>query len=224
MIELNMPINEIRYFDCGSWEFPQMQKHIDKVEKFIKIPINRMKYKYTLDYLFSEKKTKNGYIGYGFPTMVYRWCTGKKRDTLNKGIKNNIFYIGYTIDELSRLNNLSMLKRTNKKFPLIDWGWSEKDCLDYCYSQGFNWDGLYNYFKRVSCWCCPFQSLNGLRNLRKYFPELWKRLLEMQKLRISQKYDNYKTSDMSISFRMDGTTAFDLDKRFELEEKQEELF
>ena len=216
MIELDMQIDEIRYFDCGSWEFPQMIEHINKVEEYIKRPITRMKYKYDFGYLFSrktrEKGTRSGKCGYGFPTMVYRWCTGKKTNVLAKGVdrKNTTLYIGYAVDELSRTRPLSA-RKIPQKFPLIEWGWSEKECLEYCYSKGFNWNGLYKHFHRVSCWCCPFQGLKELRNLRKHFPVLWKRLLDMQ-----EKSWN--------SFRMDGKTVLDLDKRFEMEDKQMKLF
>ncbi|GAH74603.1 unnamed protein product [marine sediment metagenome] len=41
MLELGIPIHEIRYFDSGSWEYPQMREHVDKVEKYIGRPITR---------------------------------------------------------------------------------------------------------------------------------------------------------------------------------------
>ena len=215
MIELGIPIDEVRYFDCGSWEFPQMVEHIRKVERIIPIPITRMRYKYNLDYLFSEKITRKGNTGYGFPTMVYRWCTGKKRDTLVKGMERHktVQYIGYTIDELQRMGRSTVRsdrRGIQNRFPLIEWGWSEKDCLEYCYSKGFDWGGLYNYFDRVSCWCCPFQGIRELRNLRKFFPGLWARLLDMQ-------------TESWNAFKMDGTTVFDFDKRFAEEDRQMEL-
>ena len=37
---------------------------------------------------------------------------------------------------------------------------------EYCYDHGFDWDGLYEIFRRVSCWCCPLQSLSELRKRR----------------------------------------------------------
>jgi len=86
MIEMGMDIDEVRYFDCGTWEFPQIHDHIEKVEKYINMPVTRMRHRYSFDYLFAKKKTNKGFIGYGFPSMIYRWCTGKKMDTLRKGI------------------------------------------------------------------------------------------------------------------------------------------
>ncbi len=224
MVELRMPIDEIRYFDCGIWEFPQMFRHIEKVKRFIGFPIRYLTPAHSFDYLFSQKRTKKGFLGYGFPSLNYRWCTGRKRDALNRGCgRDSIKYIGYSIDELKR-TQIALRRDKRCKFPLIEWGWSEKDCLNYCYEKGFDWEGLYKHFRRVSCWCCPFQGINELRNLRKYFPNLWKRLLEMQQERLlkrgpQQGYNN----TFSFTFRMDGTTVFDLEERFKMEEKQLEL-
>lgn len=58
---------------------------------------------------------------------------------------------------------------------------TEADCLAYCKERGFDWDGLYDIFHRVSCWCCPLQSLEELRKLRKHFPELWEQLRDWDK-------------------------------------------
>lgn len=58
----------------------------------------------------------------------------------------------------------------------------EADCLKYCYEAGFDWGGLYEIFHRVSCWCCPLQSLDELRKLRTHFPDLWAKLLDMEQL------------------------------------------
>lgn len=52
--------------------------------------------------------------------------------------------------------------------------------LKYCYEAGFDWGGLYEIFHRVSCWCCPLQSLDELRKLRTHFPDLWAKLLDME--------------------------------------------
>ena len=55
---------------------------------------------------------------------------------------------------------------------------TEVDCLQYCYDHGFDWGGLYEYFNRVSCWCCPLKSLAELRQLYHHFPDLWEQLRE----------------------------------------------
>lgn len=47
-----------------------------------------------------------------------------------------------------------------------------------CMAKGLDFGGVYELFDRVSCWCCPLQGLAELRNLRKFFPDLWKLLME----------------------------------------------
>jgi len=212
MIELDMPIDEVRYFDAGSWEFPQVHRHIDKLEKHIGLPIKRMKHRYSFDYGFSKhvktRGPRKGEKGYGFPSMRCRWCTRWKLDTLNKGFnrKEDLWYIGYSTDDISRVK-----KRDEARYPLLYWGWSSKDCLDYCYSKRFDWEGLYTYFRRVSCWCCPLQGIQEFRNLKTYFPELWNRLIEMQEMR------------SEWSFLMNGRSVHDLDRRFEKERQRRSL-
>ena len=79
-------------------------------------------------------------------------------------------YIGIAADEPNRVRD--------KRYPLVEWGMTEADCLTYCKERGFEWGGLYDIFTRVSCWCCPLQSYDELRRLRTHFPDLWKQLME----------------------------------------------
>ena len=53
---------------------------------------------------------------------------------------------------------------------------TEADCLAYCKERGYDWGGLYDKMRRVSCWCCPLQSLAELRVLYQDFPDLWEQL------------------------------------------------
>jgi len=182
MIENGMPIDEIIYCDTGK-EFPEMYEHIKKVEQYIKRPITKLKSAKTFDYLmFEHIKTKGknkGQKGYSWPGPKMRWCTSKlKTDVIDKYLKKykdeEVFqYIGIAADEIAR--------KKDKRYPLIDFNMTEKECLEYCYSKGFDWGGLYNKFNRLSCWCCPLQSLNELRILRKEYPKLWEELKRMDK-------------------------------------------
>lgn len=69
----------------------------------------------------------------------------------------------------------------NLRFPLAEWGWTEKDCLKYCYDKGYDWDGLYEIFDRTSCWICPLAKTDNLKKLWKHFPDLWEKLEEYDK-------------------------------------------
>ena len=36
---------------------------------------------------------------------------------------------------------------------------------------------MYDHFHRVSCFCCPLQSIAELRSLREHHPDLWCQML-----------------------------------------------
>lgn len=108
-----------------------------------------------------------------------------------------IEYVGIAADEPKRIKD--------KTYPLAEWGMTEKDCLAYCYEQGFDWGGLYEIFHRVSCWCCPLQSLDELRKLHRYFPDLWRQL---------ETWD-----DATWRTFIKGYSARDLAARFDFEEQ-----
>lgn len=159
MLELNMPVDEIIFCDTGV-EFPQMYEHLDKVEQYIGRAITRLKAEHDYEYMLLEHKytprVKDGIAkkhdtGYSWAGPRNRWCTAYfKRDMIKRHLKNTanvIQYIGIAADEPKRIKD--------KCYPLAEWGWTEADCLKYCYDHGFDWGGLYELFPRVSCWCCP---------------------------------------------------------------------
>ena len=45
------------------------------------------------------------------------------------------------------LDKLAVLDR----HPLVEYGITEAQCLDYCLSKGYDFGGRYNHFARVSC-------------------------------------------------------------------------
>lgn len=211
MLELNMRVDEILFCDTGV-EFPQMYEHIDKVEKYIGREITRLKAAHDFEYYLlhyepRRKKAEQGKIGLGFSGPTVRWCTSYlKKDVIKshfKGRNNIIQYVGIAADEAKRA------KAADKKYPLIEWDWTEADALQYCYEKGFDWGGLYKIFNRVSCWCCPFMRIDGCRQLRKHFPELWQKLLEWQ----HQTWNKYKPT----------WTVDELDARFAREEEWEKM-
>lgn len=197
MLEKKIPVDHIVFFDTG-WEFPGLIKHLDKLEKYIDREIVRLKYKTSFD---------EGFKKYGFASFNYRWCTGRKIDTIKKFSnkhKPNTQWIGFGYDENKRIK-----KTIGYCYPLVDWKVTEEDALKYCYDKGFDWDGLYKKFRRVSCWCCPLQPLKELKALWLYFPEYWLRLIDMQK-------------QCKWQFRKDHTLE-ELDERFRKEESHYQL-
>ena len=52
-----------------------------------------------------------------------------------------------------------------ERYPLMDWGITEKEALRICYDRGYDFGGLYQIYRRCSCWCCPLQGIGELRKL-----------------------------------------------------------
>lgn len=219
MLEEGMQVDIILYCDTGL-EFPEIEEHIDKVEEYIGRPITRIKA--DKDYMYwatqyprkikSEKilGLKPGDIvnGKGYPTLIARWCTQKLKTYVIRDYLKDLHqsfdiveYVGIAADESQR--------ERDKNYPLIAWGMTEADALKYCYDRGFTWGGLYEIWDRVSCWCCPLQSLEDLRKLKTYRPELWDQLSKMDKS-ISE------TSQPNFKFTISLT---DIERRFEVEDE-----
>ena len=123
----------ILFCDTGL-EFPQMYEHLDRLEAYIGRPIIRLKAAHDFEYYFYEytPKRKNPalsqYRGMSWPGPRSRWCTGiLKTRVINaylKKLKEDytiVEYVGIAADETRRIKD--------KKYPLVEWEMTEKDCL-----------------------------------------------------------------------------------------------
>ena len=208
MLERDMPVDEILFCDTGM-EFPELYRHLEAVEVYTGRKITRLKAPHSFEYyLYEISKTGKhaDQLGYGWPRMFNRWCTGrlKERVATNylRGIGNYILYIGIAADEPQRHKNVPEYIR----HPLYDWGINEAMALEYCRSKGFDFGGLYDKFKRLGCWCCPLQRISELRKVRKFYPKLWAEILRMDKKAPYSFLPRY--------------TAEQLERRFALEDAQ----
>jgi len=95
-----------------------------------------------------------------------------------RSVPDGISCIGFAADEENRVKGDPLKPSGPVRYPLIEWGMTEKDCLEYCLGL-YDWGGLYDHFARVSCFCCPLQRHGELRILRKHYPDLWTRMLEI---------------------------------------------
>lgn len=188
MIEKGMPIDTVICADTGM-EFPEMYEHLTKVEELLYrergIHITYLRHPKGFEYLMFdipvEREEEWKHItpfGYGWPNMQVRWCTGnlkthliRKEVNRLKQAKNALHYVGIAADEAWRCKG--------EVYPLVEWGVTEAQALRYCYDRGLDWGGLYEIHHRCSCWCCPLQRVDDLRELRKHHPELWTRLRQM---------------------------------------------
>ena len=215
LIDKKYPLDEVVFFDTG-WEFPQMYRHVEKIKTIVEdagIKFTTLHPKESFDYLLFDKPVKRrngesqvGNLWCGYKGM--RWGTNVKTRTIDnffKNIPNRIQYVGIACDEPHRL---SKDRSINMVFPLNEWGWTEKDCLDYCYNRGYDWEGLYEQLDRVSCRFCALKNLKELRNMYYNMPEVWAELKEYQ-------------TKVPRPFKGEGKSVPDLEVRFELEKEFE---
>ena len=212
LLEKNMPLDEVVFYDTGM-EFQAIYNIRDKIKLLLQeknIKFVELKPNYDFEYKMFEKpvKKRNGTIGYG-----YSWCGGRcrwgttdKLKTIEKYTQGNYEYIGIASDEVKRIKKE---RKPNKLMPLVEWGMSEQDCIEYCHSQGYYWQEsnieLYSILDRVSCWCCANKNLKELKNYYLFLPEYWEKLKELQR-----KTDRNMKGKYSV---------FDLEKKFKLEEE-----
>lgn len=214
LIENGYPLDEAVMFDAG-WEFPQMYAHIEKMRAYLEhhgVRFTVIKPSKSFDYLMFEKEVheKNGEIHYGYSwcgSFGCRWGTTEKikaLDTYAKSKKDAIVYVGIAADEMHRLEKE---RKPFKRFPLVENGIIESDCLIGCYEHGYDWGGLYEQLDRVSCMYCGQKNLKELRNIYFHMPDVWQGLRERQ-------------SKTERPYKGEGKSVFQLEARFEFEKER----
>ena len=231
MIERGDHLDEVMFCDT-TMEFPGMIRHVEKVKKVIEaagIKFTELRAPHDFEHYLTEYEVENrkpesdfyGVPGYGWAGHLSRWCT----KTLKVWVVNNhlrelrenyevIQYIGIAADEDYRMEREQNQDPTHRH-PLREWGWVEDDALRYCYALGYDWEGLYELKRnpktgkaRVSCWCCPLQSYEDLRILRFHFPELWEKLLDLDRRQCKKFQHGYSVADFDHRFALeDALTA-----------------
>ncbi len=217
MLELGEQVDIILFCDTGL-EFPQLYDHLRKVEQNIGREITTVKNSDGFEYLFSHKpikrvrNTKNTEkygmerIGYSWAGPKMRWCTEKlknqPREQFLRSLREKydvIECVGIAADETYRLDR-QCNQRSGVRLPLLEWNMTEEDCLAYCKERGYDWGGLYDKMRRVSCWCCPLQSLQELRVLYREFPELWAQMRRWDEMTWRPFRANYSVKQLEQRF------------------------
>ena len=176
MIELNYQIDEIIFADTG-FEFPELYDYIKKIEKYMGRKITILKpEKGLFEKWFYGKVVRGKHKDKvrGFPLVAFPcwWSRESKIRPLHKLQKDaEIVYIGIAFDEQKRCSTTD----EKLKYPLVEWGWTEQDCIDYLNKKGL-FNPLYVNFNRLGCWFCQKQSEASLYVLYKNYPELWEKM------------------------------------------------
>ena len=114
--------------------------------------------------------------------------------------RNIVEYLGIAADEPKRFGQLNDRKRA----PLVEFDIDEDLCGLYCQYNDML-APTYATSCRDGCWFCHNQGIDSLRSLRRNYPDLWALLM---------KWD----LDSPITFKADGHTVHDFDRRFEMED------
>lgn len=221
LLELQYPLDEVVFYNSGA-EFQAISRNKDKLALELKkrgIVFTELLPSTDFFYAMLKKPVnkKNGNIAYGYKWCggVCRWGTRFKIDAIkenNKKYKDEyiVEYIGIALDEPERLlkGKRDATEKRTKSFPLVTWEMTEKDCLEYCYSKGYNWEEngveLYSILNRVSCWCCRNKNLKELKNMYQFLPDYWNKLKDLQ-------------SKIDMPFYKNKLSIFELEERFKKE-------
>lgn len=163
------------------------------------------------DIFYRTYKKKNKI--YGFPQIKGNWCMGLKKKAIRSHFvqvererendsERIVQYLGIAFDEQKRIER--HINKPDIVLPLVEIGWDEAYCRKWCEENDLL-SPIYNTAARGGCWFCHNQSVGQLRLLRKNYPELWQLLL---------KWD----ADSPVTFKADGHTVHDFDRRFQLED------
>ena len=215
-------IDEVIFFDTGM-EFNSIYHNRDRIKTVLEAEnITYTELTGTRHFLYGmfcepiKYKNQNDreypyHYGYGWCGNL-RWATGRKTSAIKKHLKNKYTdneiyeYVGIAYDEPERIKD-----DPHKIYPLVEWKMTEKDCLNYCYESGYDWNEngieLYSVLDRVSCWCCQNKNLKELKNIYLYLPEYWQRLRGLQ-------------SRIQEPMKGKGKSVFELEERFKREGEQ----
>ena len=215
-----LPLDRIITYDVWATEnilaeFPEVTEFKKKMDIYIKekygievehfCATDKNGDKLTYEKIFYSTFKEGIYEGrmYGFPLRKGPWCNSRlKMKARSQGCeRGDISYVGIAYDEKKRH------KIINEKAvaPLVDFGIDEDLCGLHCKYEGIL-SPAYENANRDGCWFCHNQGVGQLRHLRKNYPQLWKLLLKWDK-------------DSPATFKADGHTVHDYDRRFEQEEQ-----
>lgn len=184
-------VDEVVFYDTGA-EFDAIYRERDRVlpilaEKGVAYTELRPRRPFFYDMLAKPVHKKNGTVqkGYGWCGGGCRWGTAQKNQAIDKLVRQRKregleveMCVGIAADEASRA-------KPGKRYPLIEEGMTERDCLELCYRLGATWneDGtrLYDVIDRVSCWCCRNKNLRELRAIAHMLPRYYQMLQGLER-------------------------------------------
>lgn len=221
-IQRGEPLTAIVYcevmFDAEiSGEVPEHAEFIHKIaipwfeKRGVNVIVLRSKKTFTDYFYWPITKGKNAGKLHGFPLSSKGRCS-IKRDCKLPPLKNfirshpgAIWYLGIAHDEKKRLLSIPQ----NSRSLLDKYKVTQADAREMCKQNGIL-SPIYDFAPRGGCFFCPNAKSEELRHLRDFHPELWNRLVNMQK-------DTRTVRENSFGFNLSLT---DFENNFDFDDRQ----
>ncbi len=181
-------------FGNTTMTFPGTEEYIRKLEKYYDIEIMQIKPPREFFDLVKD---------IGFPSQRLRWCCEvyKFGPLANYVLKNEIKFLvtGIRADESRKRQNYSSVSRNplipaTQINPIIDW--TKEEIWEYINYYELPYHPLYDKgYKRLGCWICPFQKLEGFKRLNEFFPDLYSSLVKSLYKNV-EKFGKYGVKDI----------------------------
>ena len=181
----------IVFADTGG-ELPTTYAHIEmmskKTQEWWGLDIERVyaTYKGETENLYDECHRKKilPSLAYGFKACFLKHKVEPQNKMIRKWMKSNghseiIRAIGYDAGEGHRAVSIEYMQlsktlRANNWYPLIEWMWTRRECVDAIKSHGLPQVG------KSSCFFCPAMKSSEILRLRDEYPEYFKRAIAME--------------------------------------------
>lgn len=186
MIELKQAPDRVVHA-CTRAEFEVVYEFMEKFQKICEVEIifedmAKDKPEKEFNNFFNKPWCRGNHVGtiHGMPYASHPCWHNRniKQPIYNKYEKNSReTYTGFHIGERHRC----LKGRTTKQYPLIKWGWSAKNSIEYLRKRGIPHLAYDKFgFDRLGCWFCPRQSETALFIIYKNFPDKFQQMMDME--------------------------------------------
>lgn len=177
LVERNEPPDSILFSDTGgekpkTYEYLEMMQSWLETKGFPKIQVVKQKLTLEQDCLYRETLPGKAFV-FGSCSDRFKIQPQKKWIKENN-IKNPMWLVGIHIDEKHRAER-TLNQRSDVRFPLIEWGWGQQDCIDAIRRAGLPVP------IKSACFYCPSMRKQEVLELAKSDPELFNRAVAMER-------------------------------------------
>jgi len=170
--------DHIVFADTGG-ERPATYAHIQRMQEWLRekqFPeIVIVKQKLTLEEDCLNRETLPS-KAFGFGTCSHRFkIAPQEKWQKENGIVDPMWLVGFHNQEMNRAANAKKHRGDFVRFPLIEWGWGQEDCIDAIRCAGLPIPC------KSSCFFCPSMRKQEVLALAKDEPELFERAVAMER-------------------------------------------